>query len=166
MTRLVTSRLTLRGPVAADLDDLFAIYGDRDAMRYWSTEPHADKSVTRGMLARMQAAFDTDPTYFVWDHDGRVIGAGGRHRGDEVGFILHPDYWRKGFGREAMQAIIPYLWDSTSLPRLTADADPRNAASVGLLTALGFRETGRAKNTFCIAGEWSDSVYLALERPR
>lgn len=79
--------------------------------------------------------------------------------------MLAPSHWRQGIMQEAMRAIIPHLWTVTDHQSLTADADPNNAASVGLLTSLGFTETHRAKNTFCINGVWSDSVYLALQRP-
>jgi ribosomal-protein-alanine N-acetyltransferase len=46
---------------------------------------------------------------------------------------------------------------------LTADADPMNAASVATLTSAGFVKTGEAKNTFCVDGVWSDSVYFTLK---
>ena len=49
--------------------------------------------------------------------------------------------------------------------RLTADVDPRNAASLRVLGKLGFVETGRAERTFLLGDEWCDSVYLALPRP-
>ena len=160
-----TDRLTLRAAHSDDLADLHAIYGDRRAMRYWSTPPHEGKSTTKGVLDRQIRAAGQALTYFVIEMDGRVIGNAGNYRGTEVGFILHPDYWRQGIIKEAMQAIIPYLFETTDLPVLTADVDPRNEASVGLLKALGFDETHRAKNTFCIEGEWSDSVYFALQRP-
>ena len=100
------------------------------------------------------------------EKDGRAIGNAGMYRGTEVGFILHPDYWRQGILTEAMGAIIPHLFATTTVAALTADVDPRNAASVALLTGLGFEETHRAKNTFFIEGEWSDSVYFALPRPK
>ncbi len=161
---LHTARLTLRRARAADLDDLFAVYGDPRAMRYWSTPPHPDPSVTAELIERM-ASSPSPLTYFVIDRDGRAIGTAGHYRGSEIGFILHPDHWRQGLVQEAMRAIIPYLWQVTDLPRLTADADPLNAASVGLLSALGFVETHRARNTFCINGIWADSVYFALDRP-
>ena len=45
-----------------------------------------------------------------------------------------------------------------------AAVDPRNHRCLALLTQLGFKETGRAERTFCIGGEWSDSVYLVLEK--
>jgi ribosomal-protein-alanine N-acetyltransferase len=97
--------------------------------------------------------------------DGQVIGNAGNHVENEIGFVLHPNYWRKGIISEAMTAIIPHLWANTDHAELTADADPLNIASVGLLSSLGFTETHRAQNTFCINGVWSDSVYLALQRP-
>lgn len=67
--------------------------------------------------------------------------------------------------RAARQADLLDLFAVTDHTRLTADADPRNEASVGLLKSLGFEETHRAERTFCINGEWSDSVYFALQRP-
>lgn len=162
---LHTPRLTLRGPRATDLDDLYAIYSHPDAMRYWSEPPHADPSVTHAHLDRLIQGFAKRPGYFCLEHNGRVIGNAGLAHSPEVGFILHPDHHRQGFMTEAMQAIIPHLWSITDLPALTADADPLNAASVGFLTSLGFQETHRAANTFCVNGVWSDSVYFALQRP-
>ncbi len=160
-----TDRLTLRTARSDDLTDFFVIYGDRRAMRYWSTPPHEGKSTTKGGLDRQIRAAGQALTYFAIEMDGHVIGNAGNYRGTEIGFIMHPDYWRQGIIKEAMQAIIPSLSETTDLPVLTADVDPRNEASVALLKALGFDETHRAKNTFCIEGEWSDSIYFALPRP-
>ena len=51
------------------------------------------------------------------------------------------------------------------IPALTADVDPRNAASLRLMERLGFRETHRAQRTWHIGDEYCDSVYFRLERP-
>ncbi len=167
---LSTARLLLRPARPTDLDDMFAIYGNPDAMRYWSTAPHPDRETTAAQLDRVIAgnARQTKefgkPTYLMFECEGRMIGSGGLYRDDEIGFILHPEYWRRGFAREAMTALIPFLFKTTGLDQLTADADPNNAASCGLLMSLGFRETHRAKNTFCIDDVWSDSVYFRLDR--
>ena len=162
---LKTERLILRAPLQSDLDDLFAIYSNPQVMAYWSTPPHTNRDMTQNHLDGMIASSGDVLTYFAIELNGRVIGNAGMHRGDEVGFLLHTDYWRQGIITEAMTAIIPYLFKVTNHAQLTADADPDNAASVALLTSLGFTETHRAKNTFCINGVWSDSVYFALPRP-
>lgn len=161
---LTTERLILRAPRQDDLMDLYAAYSDPRAMRYWSTPPHPNPARTQDSLDRMVDQSREKLTYFVIEMDGRAIGTAGMHQGNEIGFILHPDYWRQGIVTEALGAIIPYLFETTDHAQLTADADPRNDASVSLLRSLGFVETGRAEKTFCINGEWSDSVYFALPR--
>ena len=42
--------------------------------------------------------------------------------------------------------------------------DPRNAGALKVLDHLGFRETGRAQNTFLLGDEWCHSIYLTLPR--
>lgn len=164
-TVIKTARLVLRGPRQTDLEAMFGWFGNGRAMRYWSTVPHADRSVTQERLDRQIAGFARRPTYFVIDYDGIAIGNAGMGHDAEVGFILHPEYWRRGFVREAMEAILPHIWRTTDLASAFADVDPDNEASVGLLTSLGFAETRRAEQTYCIDGVWSDSVYLTLMRP-
>jgi ribosomal-protein-alanine N-acetyltransferase len=162
---LTTKRLILRGPRPEDLNDMFEVYSDPRAMKYWSTPPHPDASVTGDLLNRRINHWGTGPFNFQIEMDGRYIGNAGNFHQTEIGFMLHPDHWRQGIVSEAMGAIIPHLWAVTDHAELTADADPLNAASVGLLTSLGFVETHRAKNTFCINGVWADSVYFKLGRP-
>ncbi|WP_019955214.1 GNAT family N-acetyltransferase [Yoonia vestfoldensis] len=162
--RLTTECLIMRGPRADDLDAMFAIFSDPATMKHWSTLPHTDKAVTQASLDDRIASFAQAPTYFQIEMAGRLIGCAGLYKSDEIGFILHRAFWRQGIVSEAMRAIIPYLFATTGLLQLTADVDPGNAASIGLLKRLGFCETHRAANTYLIGGVWYDSVYLALPR--
>ena len=163
---LKTERLVLRGPTLEDVDDLFAVYGDPRVMRYWSEPPHPDRNHTETMVKRHIKAFDTAPLYFVIEREGRAIGRGGVHSGDEIGFILGADHWRQGLMSEALVAMIPYFFDEMRFPQLTADADPRNVGSVATLLKAGFVQTGEEKNTYCVNGKWSDSVYFTLKPDR
>lgn len=162
---LQTERLILRGPNPADLSAMHKVYSDPRAMRYWSTPPHENKDTTQDLLQRRIDHWEQAQVNFQITLGGTYIGNAGNFHGNEVGFMLAPDHWRQGILTEAMGAIIPYLWQATKHAILTADADPNNAASCGLLQSLGFHETHRAKDTFCINGVWSDSVYYALNRP-
>jgi ribosomal-protein-alanine N-acetyltransferase len=162
---LRTKRLILRRAQPNDLMDLFTIYSDPRAMRYWSTPPHDSPDRTQENLDRMCAA--PDPlVYFVIEMGGHAIGTAGMHFKNEVGFLLHPDYWRQGIVQEAMQAIIPHIWDVTDVAEVSADADPRNKASCHLLKSLGFTHSHSAKDTYCINDVWSDSDYFVLKRPK
>jgi RimJ/RimL family protein N-acetyltransferase len=156
----------LRRARPSDLSDLHAIFTRMDAMRYWSTPPHESLSQTQDWLAKMIAAPAATSDDYVIEHQGRVIGKAGAWAIPEIGFVLHPDFWRQGLMREALTAVTRHLFLTHPLHHLTAEADPRNAASLGLLTRLGFVETHRAERTMQWGEEWCDSVYLALPRAR
>ena len=164
MVEIKTPRLTLRRAAPGDLEPLHAIRSDARAMRYWSSPPHRDLEETRAWLADMIDAPAGESDDFVIEHRGRVIGKAGCWRLPEIGYMLHPDFWGQGLAREALSAIIAHVFATHAIDAITADVDPRNEASLRLLERLGFEETGRAAATYEVAGEISDSVYLALPR--
>ena len=161
-----TSRLLLRRANWDDLDDIHHVMSSPAAVRYWSRLPHASVDVTRAWFP--SALLDADnPAMDEWviEFEARAIGYMGIWKMPEFGFILNPDVWGRGLATEAAEAIIPYLFGKHELEALAADVDPRNAASLRLLKRLGFAETGFARRTFLLGGEWCDSIFLALPRP-
>lgn len=166
MTILQTPRLVLRPFDPADADDLFAVYGNAGAMRYWSTLPHETVAVTAQMIERTLAADPGTHAEFAIVYNGKVIGKVGLWQLPEIGYVLHPDYWRRGFATEAVEAVIAHGFETLGLSQITADVDPENAASLAMLKKLGFAITGQAQNTIEIGGKWFDSIYLELTAPR
>lgn len=160
---LKTKRLVLRPARASDAAPLFEVYGDPETMRYWDTLADDDISQTEHRVRGFMMM--EHPTYLVIEYDGRAVGTAGIHSGDELGFILHRSFWRSGLMREALKALIPWTFKALNLDQITADADPRNAASIGLLNSLGFIETGHAVNTIEVGDTWCDSLYFRLPRP-
>ena len=163
MTQIRTARLLMRRARADDLAAMHAILSDPRAMRYWSSEPHADLETTRAWLADMIAPPPGRGDEFIVEHDGRTIGKLGAWKLPEVGFILDPACWGRGFATEALAAFIAHIF-AGDIDFLTADVDPRNTGSLALLTRAGFREIHRAARTWHIGGEWCDSAYLRLDR--
>lgn len=149
----------------ADVDAFHAILSDPRAMAYWSTLPHRERAQTQEWVAAMVAIPPGAGEDFVIECDGRVIGKAGLYRFPELGYILHPEAWGKGYAAEALRPVLERAFAVHRLPEVTADVDPRNTASLRLLERLGFRETGRASHTWNIGGEWCDSVYLRLLKP-
>ena len=144
-----------------DLSAMHAIFRDARAMRYWSTPPHADIGESETWLRSM---VDLDPAIgddFIVTLDGDVIGKLGAWNLPEVGFLLDPAHWGKGYALEAMTAFIARRRDLGSI-ELTADVDPRNLSSLRLLEKSGFEETHRASGTWQVGDELCDSVYLRL----
>ncbi len=162
-----TKRLLLRDARESDLDALHEIFSDPRAMRYWDRPAHEDIAPTRAFLDAFMTPDPDQREEYIVEYEGRCIGKAGCWSKPEVGYILHPGCWGKGLAFEAMDAVVPRIFARfPDLPALTAECDPRNAASIGLLKKLGFRQTGFAEKNFDYGGiEWCDTAYFALSRP-
>jgi [ribosomal protein S5]-alanine N-acetyltransferase len=57
---------------------------------------------------------------------------------------VHPDRWGNGYATEAASAVLSYALEKLALPKVRADVDEPNIASVRVLEKLGMRRTGRA----------------------
>jgi RimJ/RimL family protein N-acetyltransferase len=141
---------------------MHAILSDAHAMRFWSTLPHDSLAQTEEWIAAMVAADAALSDDFIVECEGRVIGKLGAWRLPEIGYLLSPSVWGRGYASEALAAFIAHRRRSGGT-ELTADTDPRNEASIRLLRRHGFHETGRAARTWLIGGQWYDSIYWRLE---
>lgn len=159
--RIEAGRVILRRARSDDLAMFHAAMSHPGVMRYWSTPPHEDLATSRDWVESMIAADPAISDDFVIEVAGQPIGKLGCWRVPELGYLLHPDFHGRGYASEALAAFLEYM-RKRGLPRLTADIDPRNLASLRLLERAGFVETARVAGTWLVAGELCDSVYLEL----
>ncbi len=160
---IVTRRLVLRPFRLSDAPALHEILSEPEAMRFWG-DTHRTLAETEAFVRATIGADRASCADFVITLGDRIVGKAGMWRAPEIGFFVHPSHQRRGIACEALNALIPWLFERYPLGELTADVDPRNAASLALLFGLGFQETHRRSSTMKIEGEWCDSVYLALPR--
>ena len=164
VTELRTTRLVLRRAMPDDLEAMHAVLSDARAMTYWTHGPHETLERTRLWLASMIESPAELSEDFVVTLDGRAIGKMGAWRLPEFGFILAPEHWGRGYASEALAAFLDHAFARPDIDHLVADVDPRNRASLALLTRHGFSESGRAAGTWNTHIGICDSVYLRLER--
>jgi [ribosomal protein S5]-alanine N-acetyltransferase len=104
------------------------------------------------------AQLDADPTLLRWlaramvltDDDGRrlMIGTIGFHGAPdeqgrlEVGYRIEPEYRRRGYTREAVRGMFDWAATEHGVHRFVASVRPDNEASLGLVRAFGFEQTG------------------------
>lgn len=62
----------------------------------------------------------------------------------EFGFMLLPDYQRKGYGSEAVERVMRYWKDEFGIKQICAMTTDENIASQKLLTRVGLEEGGWA----------------------
>ncbi|MGJ4803984.1 GNAT family N-acetyltransferase [Luteimonas sp. SDU82] len=168
---LTGQRVRLRGPGAQDVDDVFALFSHPDVMRYWSSAPMRVRMQAEGKIGEMLEAFDRRDAlnWLVAERRGdRAIGSctlyrfDARHRRAEVGYALHPAWWRRGLATDAVALALDWGFRSLGLHRIEADIDPRNEASRRLLLALGFRSEGLLRQRFLVDGIATDSEIFGL----
>jgi [ribosomal protein S5]-alanine N-acetyltransferase len=80
----------------------------------------------------------------------------------EVGYMLHPDYHRKGIMKEALAAVIKYGFSQLTLHSITANVNPDNEASIRLLKCLNFRQEAYFRENYHFNGKFLDSAIFCL----
>ena len=108
--------------------------------------------------------------------DSTMIGSCGFHlynpanRWLEIGYELHPDYWRQGLMSEAVSAVLRFCFDRLRVHRIEANVTVGNAASAGLLRHLGFVLEGTWRERVFWRGQfhslWQFSILEAEYRQR
>ena len=162
MTLITTQRLTLRHFQKEDSLQLHAIFSHPEAMRYWSTPPHATLKETQAFVDQTIALSESNSgNDFVVLLQKRIIGKMGLWNNKEIGFIFAPERWGHGFASEALRAVINFS-SQQGISTITADVDPRNAAAIKLLEKHNFVRAGEARNTMQVGNGWVDSCYFEL----
>ncbi len=175
MIFIESDRLILRRPRPGDFDSFLVSWSDPAMTRYTFVRPNPAAFIAE-LIAEMgeKAPGETGPSGPWYQYaierrdDGALVGdigvgfgVPGEHQ-VELGYRIHPDHQRRGYGREAVAAIIGHLIERHAVHRFVAVAAAANAGSIALLRALGFRQEGHFRQSFLCHGEWLDDAYFAL----
>ena len=172
---LSTPRLQLREIVASDAPALLAIHGDREAMKWFGTDPLADLEAAEKVIAGF-ANMRTLPSPGVrWGivhaDPGRgsaLLGTCGVFRWNRgwrtclTGYELARHAQGRGYMTEALRAIYAWAFETMGVERIEAQVHPRNTPSLALLKNLGFVEEGLLREAGLWLGERRDLVQLGL----
>jgi [ribosomal protein S5]-alanine N-acetyltransferase len=166
---LITERLALRPIVVDDAPGLHAAFGDPAAMRYWDFAPTADVAATAAYIARW---VDADPDWHgVWalvTRTGAFAGMINYHHREtwnrrlELGWILAPACWRRGYMTEAATAVIRQCFQRMDVHRIETTIQPENLSSRRLAARLGFREEGLLRDRALVEGRFRSLLMCGL----
>lgn len=142
-----TKRCMIRELQLSDMDALFALYEDKEMTKYTEAlYPYEEElEYQRAYINNMYRYYGYGMWLVIEKETGKVIGrAGLEHRefdGEtevELGYLIAPEYQRKGYATEVCQAIIDFFDSEVDMPRLNCVMDEANVASVKLAEKLGF----------------------------
>jgi len=82
----------------------------------------------------------------------------------EIGYSLIPDERGKGYGTEALQIMVDYLFLSKDATRVQVQTDLRNVASQKVIEKVGFKKEGTLRKNFFMRGELRDCYIYSILR--
>jgi RimJ/RimL family protein N-acetyltransferase len=82
----------------------------------------------------------------------------------EIGYDVVPSERGKGYGTEATQLIVDYLFLSKDIQRIQAITDVRNKPSQRVLEKTGFQREGTIRKSGCVRGAWTHAYLYSILR--
>lgn len=162
---LETERLLLRPLTPDDFDAVHSWAGNPENTRYMAWGPNNEEE-TRAFLASAQAGKDFA---VVLKATNAVIGSCGVYPDSEndtgvIGWILHKDYWKRGYGTELGGELIRYGFEDLKLRRIYAPCAAVNYGSYRVMERNGMRREALHRKAFWarVDKEWIDEAVYAI----
>lgn len=169
--RLVGKLVTLRLATVADAETMLAALEPQTTqnLQFFST----DVSLTRqvGYLQRMMLSPSDLLFAIVGNDDGRMIGTIGVHEHDthlnlgRLGLLIFSGTDRgRGYGNEATQLLLEYLFTQLRLNKVIVVVFATNTRMQHHWTNLGFHQEGVLREEYLLNGNYQNLVRFSLLR--
>ncbi|WP_246096441.1 GNAT family N-acetyltransferase [Paenibacillus sinopodophylli] len=171
--RMETERFILRKSEERDITDLYELYSDQEVIKYTLLQPFLDHNEARQEMNWYHEIFEQQIgiRWLIEDKaTGKMIGTCGflhyvkEYARSEIGYDLVPAYWRRGIMSEVAAPIIAFGFDTLQLHCIEAKVDVVNAASIGLLSKLGFKQDRELIEYEFEAGQFIELLHFAMLR--
>jgi [ribosomal protein S5]-alanine N-acetyltransferase len=172
---LSTERLLLRRITMEDAPEIFFLRSDQTILQFLSKEPAANIKEAEDFITRINNDIDNNDA-IMWaivlkEYPSKAIGSIcfwrmlKEHYRAEIGYVLDPEYWRKGIMKETILKTLDYGFSTLGLHSVEARINPHNNASASLLESTGFAREAYFKEDFFHRGKFEDTaVYSMLHK--
>lgn len=160
---LYTERLSLRAMHPIDAEDMFDYAKRPEVTKYLLWREHESISFTRDYLIYVGRRYALGDFYdwAIIDRESRkMIGTCGFTKIDtannsaEIGYVLNPDFHRRGFGSEAVKRILKFGFEELKLNRIEARFMQGNEASLALMRSVGMTFEGYMRDLVLAKGSY------------
>jgi [ribosomal protein S5]-alanine N-acetyltransferase len=163
-----TERLLLRRMTTNDAEEILYLRSNDDVMKYIDRERTKSIEDAKSFLDKIEASLDSN-NGIMWgitlkENPRKLIGNIGYWRlikenyRAEVGYMLHPSFWKKGIMKEALLSVIDFAFNEMNLHSIEANINPGNTASATLLESTGFIKEAYFKEDFFFNGAFHDTI--------
>lgn len=170
---LETERLILREITKEDAKDIFACFSNDDVTRYYGQETLESEEQAEKFVEFFEKNYQ-EKRGVRWGIELKgtpgLIGTVGfnawvpKHKRAEIGYEIHPDYWRRGYALEVVSKVLSYGFHDMDLNRIGAVVFIENEASNALLTKFGFEREGILHDFMYQNGKAYDTYVYSLRK--
>lgn len=169
---LTTDRMLLRAIDLMDAPQLLRLRSEPQTMKYLDKQPLQSLAEAELLIEKISEDIANN-NGITWamalkEQPTLLIGTIGfwrlmkNHYRAEIGYMLLPEYCKKGLMKEAADAVIDYGFTHMNLHSIEANINPANDASEALLKNLGFIKEAYFKENFYFNGHFLDSAIYSL----
>ena len=169
--QLLSERLSYRAFKEEDAADYLAIRGNKDVMQFMDAPTFHSVEDASKMIKTIKTNYD-DGEGLNWiieeKASGKVMGYFGFWRLDyanargEIGYALKPEFWGKGYMKEAISTFISFAFNDLGLHSIEANVNTHNTPSQNLLLGLGFKKEAHFRENYFFNGVFLDSLIYCL----
>lgn len=170
---LETERLLLRRLDENDADEVLALRGNAEIMKYIPRPLAKSKEDALEHIAMIEDKI-VNNTGINWGitikGNPKIIGIIGHYRikpenhRAEIGYMSFPETNGKGYMSEAIKAVLAYGFEQMELHSIEAIIDPANIASERVLQKNGFVKEAHLLENELWEGKFLDTVIYSLLR--
>ena len=152
--KIETERLLLQRLRYEDAEEIFYAYASKpEATRFlsWATHRSVDETRTFLKYAVESWNFGTDYSYSIRLKNGILIGSIGIINDNgkvQLGYVISPAHWRKGYTTEACTRILAMLRSCGGIYRIGTFVDADNTGSIRVLVKSGLAQEARLPKWF------------------
>ncbi len=171
MKSLQTDRLVLREFCESDYEAVHSYGSNIDNIRLMIFGPNTEQD-TSDYIKRCldEYASETQTNYqfaITLRQTGQLIGGCGltvdsELNQAEVGWVLHMNHWKKGYGTELAHALLQFGFKDLGLRRIIAHCDCENYGSYRVMERNGMRRENHNILGRNLRGEWRDEYMYAI----
>jgi ribosomal-protein-alanine N-acetyltransferase len=130
---------------------------------YWSTYVAAvQDDAFAGRAHRFVATLRGSPQLIASVNVTNIVH--GVFQAGVLGYSVDFSHQARGYGTEAVGAVVNWCFRNVGLHRIEANYQPTNERSGKLLRRLGFNVEGYARDYLYIDGEWRDHILTSKTR--
>lgn len=154
-----------------DYEDMYSYACRSDVTKYLTWKPHPDPFYTREYLEYIATKYSMGEFYdwaLIEKSSQKMIGTCGFTKFDfhsnsaEIGYVLNPAYWGKGYATEAVNSVIEFGFKKLGLVRIEAKYIEGNNASRHVMEKVGMTYEGTLRSALLVNGEYKNIGVCSL----